>query len=72
MLTHAFVAVCNDSRRECADIEKRSGKTNNDRGPSVMNQQNTSDHASAVVPSQTALLVMHYQTDILGLFVGRP
>ncbi|WP_321788133.1 isochorismatase family cysteine hydrolase [Burkholderia pyrrocinia] len=33
-----------------------------------MNQENTSDHATAIVPSQTALLVMHYQTDILGLF----
>ncbi|UXU91667.1 isochorismatase family cysteine hydrolase [Burkholderia sp. S-53] len=33
-----------------------------------MNQQNISDNATAIVPSQTALLVMHYQTDILGLF----
>ncbi|MGS0893833.1 isochorismatase family cysteine hydrolase [Burkholderia stagnalis] len=33
-----------------------------------MHPENASADAPAIVPSQTALVVMHYQTDILGLF----
>jgi len=37
-------------------------------GMSSASQQRTSSQIPPIVPAQTALVVMHYQTDILGLF----
>lgn len=45
-----------------------TGRNSSDSGISGASAQRMSSQFPAIVPAQTALVVMHYQTDILGLF----
>lgn len=66
----ASAIVFENARVEAVEIDMTSDVTSNDSGNGCLSveQQLALAEIPAIVPAQTALLVMHYQTDILGLF----
>lgn len=66
----ASAIVFENARVEAVEIDMTSDVTSNDSGNGCQSveQQLALAEIPAIVAAQTALLVMHYQTDILGLF----